>query len=240
MDPPSNLAKAALQEVEWKGNQLREVSPKYEVRVQFNPETVSLSYSTQKSGGDQRGGAAIQYSGPGTTKLTMDLWFDVTALEGERVGKYNDVKKLTDQVIYFIKPKKTEGSDKNPQYVPPGVRIVWGKFLFAGVMDSLTEKLEFFSEDGRPLRAMLSIGITGQLIKLEAKEEDGQPGAAAATGTRPLQAAKAGEPLQQLTGKKGLAGDWKSIAEANGIENARRMTPGTLIDTARRAGGKAG
>ncbi len=232
--PPGNLAKARLQEVKWEGDQLKEVTPKYEVKVQFNPETVSLSYSTQKSGGDQRGGAAIQYSGPGTTKLTMDLWFDVTALEGERVGKFDDVKKLTDEVLYFIKPKKAKDDGKNPQYVPPGIRIVWGKFIFAGVMDSLNEKLEFFSEDGRPLRAMLSIGVTGQLIKLEAKADEGKPGGAAAPGTRPLQAAKSGEPLQQMAGKKGLGGDWKKIAAANGIENPRQMTPGMLIDIARR------
>ena len=53
------------------------------VRVQFNPETLKVSYANQivqnNGAGDQRGSQTRQFVGAGTTKLSLQLWFDVTA-----------------------------------------------------------------------------------------------------------------------------------------------------------------
>ena len=59
MPQPQKLAKALLQEITWNENQeVRELERK--VNVQFNPETLKVSYANQSSGGDQRGGSATQ------------------------------------------------------------------------------------------------------------------------------------------------------------------------------------
>src|SRR5438093_758847 len=72
---------------------------------------------------DTRGTSATQFVGKGTTKLSVQLWFDVTSVQpsGEAA---TDVRELTKKVAFFITPKPApEDPTKN---VPPGVRFVWG------------------------------------------------------------------------------------------------------------------
>ena len=57
--------------------------------------------------------------------------------------------------------RKKEGD----KFVPPAVRFLWGSFQFDGLMDSLEESLEFFSNDGRPLRASMSLTLSQQKIQ---------------------------------------------------------------------------
>ncbi len=225
---PQKLAKATFQAIKWIGKSSKNL--KHAVEVQFNPETLSLSYSTQKSGGDQRGGAALQFAGVATSKLSMDLWFDVTALEDTQ-EKSDDVRLLTDKVVYFITPSQKLKDKKNPQPVPPGVKVIWGKFIYEGIMDSLNQKLDYFSEDGRPLRAMLSIGITGMLVKLESEKAPAAAVADKSPGTSPLQAAAQNESIQRMADKLDPGSDWKALAAANNIENPRFLMPGALINT---------
>jgi hypothetical protein len=188
----------------------------------------------QPSGaGDQSGSPARQFVGAGTTKLALQLWFDVTqpipegaAPEGDT--NVTDVRKLTQEVAYFITPK-----EEGKKFVPPAVRFLWGSFQFDGIMESLEESLEFFSPDGKPLRASMSINITQQKItKFAFRDTGSQPGAGAApaAGTTPLTQAPAGSTLQGLADGQGKGNNWQSIALANGIENPRMLQPGQMID----------
>src|SRR5207244_8639058 len=90
-----------------------------------------------------------------------------------------------------------ETSDSPPKFVPPVVRFLWGSFQFDGIMESLEESLEFFSDDGRPMRASVSLALTQQKIqKFVIKDTGAQPGTnrpgRAAPGTQPLTQAPAG------------------------------------------------
>jgi Contractile injection system tube protein len=77
MATPGRLVKAQLTEITWDENDhVQTVGDPFD--VQFNPETLSVTYSNQKSGGNQRGGAALQFVGQGQTKLSVQLWYDVT------------------------------------------------------------------------------------------------------------------------------------------------------------------
>ena len=87
------------------------INPDKAVTVQFNPETLKVSFANQiqtPSGtGDQSGTPTRQFVGAGTTKLALQLWFDVTALARRtRTSRLDDVRKLTQKVAYFITPKK--------------------------------------------------------------------------------------------------------------------------------------
>jgi Contractile injection system tube protein len=226
MPQPPNLTKAELREIRWDRRQQVQLLDK-RVPVQFNPETLKVSFSNQKAGGDQRGGSAIQFVGTGTTKLSLQLWFDVTApLPTGSVDAQGDVRRLTREVAYFIMPREQVGENK---YIPPGVRFVWGTFLFDGVMDSMDENLEFFSEDGKPLRASVSINLSRQEIYFKFNEQ--QAGNTGTPGTRPQQQARAGDTVQKVAARAGRQQDWKSLAADNGIENPRQLAPGTLLNT---------
>lgn len=199
--------------------------------VQFNPETLKVTYANQivqPQGGDQSSGnAGRQFVGAGTTKLALQLWFDVNAMETDPV---DDVRRLTQQVIFFMTPQKTK--DPKKKLAPP-VRFLWGSFKFDGMVDALEESLEFFSPEGKPLRASISLTLSQQKI-LESKF-DGDGRVPARPGQRPLTPAKRGDSVQNLAGKNGDR-DWQSVAAANAIEDPLRLPPGQLVDLNARIG----
>ena len=246
MPRPGTLEKATLTEL-WPGsdNALAERNkdggePK-RVTVQFNPQTLKLSLSNQNAGGSQPGGSSTQFVGQGTTKLSLELWFDVTLPRPAGEDPSGDVRNLTKDIAYFMTPQEvTRGSETG--LLPPGVQFQWGTFLFKGTVDSMDETLELFSEDGKPLRAGVNLSLSKQDLKFEfgtggaarkqagaGRPGGGGPGGAPSAGTQPLQMARAGDTIQGAAARAGV-GDWKAVAVANGIENPRRVDPGSLLN----------
>jgi len=240
MPEPAQITKAELLELDSDGNPITASK----VVVQFNPESLKVAFANQivppatAAGGgnaqDQRETAALQFVGKGTTKLGVQLWFDATAPLPEGQSPTDDVRKLTQRIAYFITPQKS----KNPQYadknVPPAARFRWGTFQFDGIVESMEEALEFFSSDGRPLRASVSLAMTQQKIQF-AFNPDAKPSAPAgqrgpAPGTSPLDQVKSGDSIQSLAASIGRPDDWQKIAAANNIENPRLLTPGLRIN----------
>jgi hypothetical protein len=228
--PAKLLKKAELREIKWVGKkQKKAVLLDKRVPVQFNPQTLKVTFSNQVSGGDQSGGSSIQYVGSGTTRLSMELWFDVTVPDEKgKLPKGGDVRVLTKDVNYFMKVDKKKKKGKN-KFIPPGVRFIWGTFLFDGIMNSMDETLEFFSEDGKPQRARVSISLTSQEIQFQQAPPPPAGGKADAAGTQPQKQARTGDTLQNMAARDGKSEDWKIIAAANNIENPRRLKPGTLL-----------
>ena len=126
------------------------------VTVHFNPASLVYTVensSKQQSGGPKRRQFAAQFSG----KLTMDLQFDTT-------GTGEDVRQITGQVAMFMQASSASGtnpSSKNAQ-APPVLSFQWGAYEFKGTMESFKETIDFFSADGIPLRALVSIGLARQ------------------------------------------------------------------------------
>src|SRR5438046_224354 len=159
------LAKAQLKELD--ANFQNEINSDAWVTVQFNPESLKVSFTNQivtpPGAGDQNGSPSRQFVGAGTTKLSLQLWFDVNSSPDEEktttAEKYTDVRKMTERVAYYITPKQEGG-----KFIPPAVRFVWGTFQFDGLVESLEESLEFFSNEGIPLRAGVTLSISQQKI----------------------------------------------------------------------------
>lgn len=233
MPDSQNLAKAELRELSPDGKS--EINPDKTCTVQFNPENLKVSFANQISNpqttGDKKGKPPKQFVGPGTTKLALQLWFDVSAPMPPGKTAEQDVRKLTEKVAYFITPKPGTGE----QRVPPLVRFIWGSFQFDGIMESMEESLEFFSSDGRPLRANVTIGVTQQEIT-NFVILDTHPPSVPSPGTRPLTQAPAGSSVQNLADSQGKGDNWQDIAAANNIENPRSLQPGQLLDMNASAG----
>lgn len=221
------LTKARLIEIELPNGEggSRELAEPFD--VQFNPESLKVTYSNTVQSDDQSGGSAMQFVSKSSTKMSSELWFDASAQEGG-----TDVRALTKAVNHFVTPVVV--GDK---LRPPAVRFTWGAFLFEGVMEGLDETWDLFSADGHPLRAKLSITITSQSIQFYSPDSAGPSGPA--PGSRPQSQARQGDSLQQMMGRETGSGrraeDWRAVAAANGIENPRRLAPGAFIDLARRA-----
>lgn len=227
---------------------LREVDPAthkpvrgHDLEVQFNPESLKVSYTNQVSPAGAASSGGQQHVGSGSTRLAVQLWFDVTA---PGPGNPVDVRQLTEQVLYFITP---DTKKKHP--VPPLLRFEWGTFSFEGVVESLEESLEFFSAQGIPLRASVSLSMSQPRLQAPvrapppppaapgastASGSPTAPGALSATtapGTRELTPAPAGATLQALAASRG--GDpsqWRALADANNLETPRRIPTGVLLD----------
>jgi hypothetical protein len=235
---PDHAAKARLIELD---ATMQEVPGGQDVKVQFNPDSLKLAFANQiqnnnpsSSGGggasagssDQASGTSgRQFVGAGTTKLSVQLWFDANAgAEGERV---DDVRRLTQKVIFFITPQPDK--QDSTKFLPPGVRFAWGSFIFDGLVDSIEESIEFFSPEGKPLRASISLAMSQQSILVaDLGANSRPPGTPRGPGSSPLTAATAGSTLQGLAAAVG--GNWQQIAAANGIDNPRQLVPGQLID----------
>lgn len=216
----AQLEKAQLRELD---ETLENEIDNSQVTVQFNPETLKVSYANTldkpEGGGDQRGAAPQLFVGSGTTKLTCQLWFDVSApqpTDKNQPSAVDDVRKLTNRVSFFITPKWDKAKKK---FVPPGVRFLWGSFQFDGVMEGVEESLEFFSPDGKPLRASVSITMTQQKILVFPPIPPGGKPTPGSKLTQPV-----GDSLQKTVGP-----NWQATAQRNGIENPRRPPPGQRL-----------
>lgn len=222
MPEPTTITRARLEHVRLgDGDRSTEVTDETaSITVQFNPETLKVTYANTVAGGDQAGGSAIQYVSKSSTTLAVDLWFDASVRPD-----VDDVRKLTQQVNHFFVPvPQGEG------LAPPAVRFLWGSFLFEGVMKSMDETLELFSAEGRPLRAKVAVTIASQDIQFQFQEVAGDGGM---PGTTPRVPATDGEGLQQLLGRDGDPSRWQEVAAANGIENPRFLPAGSFVDPVR-------
>lgn len=222
----AKLEKAKL--IEMEQDFLKEKAGGESVIVQFNPDSLKVSFANQlvqPQGGDQAAGnTGRQFVGAGTTKLALTLWFDVTAMTEKPV---DDVRRLTSKVIFFMTPQEDKQDAK--KLVPPGVRFSWGTFLFDGMVEGIEESLEFFAPDGKPLRASVALTLSQQKILVSKFEGDGAV-KQKSPGSKPLSSAKSGDNVQSMAGDKGKNGGWQGIAAANGIEDPLRIQPGQLLD----------
>lgn len=180
MPEPPNLKKAHIREI-WFGPEgaVREDNPSgapiKEFDVQFNPHTLKMTYATQKKNADAPQGSPTQFVGEATTKLSMELVFDATLPAGPQGGRAEDVRTLTQRIAYFLIPQPSANG------TPPGLRFHWGSTLFEGVLDSMDETIDLFDEEGRPLRATVSVSMTQQRITYD-KNKQITPGGAPRPG----------------------------------------------------------
>lgn len=231
MPQPQTLAPAQLIEV-IPASQANGTDTPLIVPVQFNPQSLKLSYSNQWGSGNQQQGASVQFVGTSTTKLSMELWFDVTLPLPKGLppkGQPNpggDVRKLTQLIAYFM-TVKNPNAPKQETRIPPSLRFQWGSFVFNGTMDTMDETIDLFSPDGMPLRSNVSIGISKHDLSFEFAQPGGPQ--SPAVGMSPLATAKAGDSLPQMAAKAGVT-NWQGVAQANGIANPRLLQPGTMIN----------
>src|SRR5204863_3156119 len=109
-----------------------------------------------------------------------DLLFDTT-----ESGK--DVRTLTTKIVAMMQgPQESEQAQKQEASAPRElVRFSWGSFLFNGSIQSVSETLDFFSEEGVPLRSTVKLSINGVELNRPAPDASGGqggPGLSASVG----------------------------------------------------------
>lgn len=125
--------------------------------VDFNPEKMELTLQ----GNAQRGqaGRPAQAVTETTAKLSMELVFDSTTT-GE------DVRVKTHKLAQMMDPVQQSfgalGVARGKRSVPPITVFEWGTVRFEGYVDTYRERIDFFSHEGVPLRAFVTLSMTQQ------------------------------------------------------------------------------
>jgi len=180
--------------------------------VHFNP--ASLVYTVENSSPQQGGDPKRrQFAASFTGKLTMDLQFDTT-------DSGTDVRQITSQVALFMQSsaqanKNSSGSSTTNPPAPSVLSFEWGAYQFQGFMESFKETIDFFSADGVPLRALVSIGLARQ---------DNVFDAGAGTSTNTGGSLVPTSQSSSVTAAATAGGDptaTRALATANAVENPR-------------------
>jgi hypothetical protein len=170
------LAKATLQRIQPDGQDAPGEQP---IEAQFNPQSLSLSYqaigpdsstrSASGSGSGGRAGRSSQRTGYTVSLSSLELLFDTSEETSNR-----DVRHLTLRIARLI-----QADDEN---AAPNVRFSWGTFIFRGIITSIEETLDYFAEDGTPLRATVTLGMEMNEVEREANRSSSGGGAGSGAG----------------------------------------------------------
>lgn len=188
------------------------------IEVQFNP--ISLVYDVSNSLAQQnRDATRRQLVTQSNARLSVELQFDTTTT-GE------SVREQTLPIKRLLRPDEAD-TRAVLDVVPPVVRFEWGTFLFSGLIESYRETLDFFSPEGVPLRAQVSIAMTQQTRATEPAGPGGRPSTPAVIGPTTPQgidgaAGVAGRLVGAVMGAGQALGVARAIAGANGEPSLRR------------------
>lgn len=138
-----------------------EPAPSY-ITVQFNPNSLEFGYGKegrrkQKKEKGTRKEEQQQQQSPldawNSSTLSMRLFFNTYVSETD----FTDVRDKIKPLRAFL--CKTE--DKN-QVCNKKIQFAWGTFAFEGYLNSLRVTFQMFGADGTPVRAEVSLSISGE------------------------------------------------------------------------------
>jgi len=203
--------------------------------VQFNPTEFTLDKGTQLAeiaipGLDS---PLLQFIRGQNEKLSVDLFFDTTE-DGTGAGA-TSVTTLTDRIYSLVKIEP-DG------HAPPICTFIWNASFpgadlpptagnqrrnqFKGVVESIKQKFTFFSPEGVPLRATLTLALR-EYKTLD--EQLGQLNLSSPTRTH-SHVTSLGDTLASIAGRYyRRPGEWRAVAEANDIDDPRRLVVGRLL-----------
>ena len=199
------------------------------IKALFNPERYTVNKSVQFVDIPIPGldSSVVQFVNGQNEKITLELFFDTT--ESGMVENVKDVRKLTGKVYQLLKVN-------GELHAPPRCILRWGEagklFSFGTnvspwcVLESVTEEFNLFSPSGVPLRAKLNVSFREAWTVEEQLRETPRHSA----DRTKIHEVKRGETLSHVAAiQYNDPGEWRPIAEANELDNPRRLPPGSEL-----------
>jgi hypothetical protein len=203
--------------------------------VQFNPTEFTLDKGAQLAEITIPGldSPLLQFIRGQNEKMNVDLFFDTTE-NGTGIGA-TSVTTLTDPIYSLVKIEP-DG------HAPPICTFIWNAAFpganlppsagnqrrnhFQCVVESVKQKFTFFSPEGVPLRAMLTLvlreykTLDEQLDQLNLSSPNRTHGHLTALG----------DTLASISRRYyRRAGEWRAIAAANDLDDPRRLSSGLFL-----------
>ncbi|WND17892.1 CIS tube protein [Streptomyces violaceus] len=190
----------------------------------FNPAQLSLTRRAQwKSTPAQieRDGALPEFMGAEAREMGVEIFLDSSARPSG-----NTVLKKVESLLACCEVTNASIAAKQPS--PPWVVFQWGSFStarFTAYVSSVEATYSLFGTTGVPIRATCRL----QLHEIPSKTKRQNPTSGALTAQR-VHRVVAGDSLQSLAWREyGNAAAWRSIAEANGIDDPSRLPAGAEL-----------
>jgi nucleoid-associated protein YgaU len=184
------------------------------IEVLFNPAQYSLDKGNQiaEIGVPGLGAPILQFVRGNTRTLTMELFFDT-------YEEQKDVRVHTDRMYALL------GIDADT-HVPPVCMFAWGTFTFRCVLERVGGRFTLFLADGTPVRATLNVTFKEwQDLEVEVRANPTR-----SADHRTAWTVRRGDTLAAIAAAEyGDAAKWRVIADANGIDNPRRVAPGQVL-----------
>jgi hypothetical protein len=132
------------------------------IPIQFNPSSLRVSYTNQFGSGKP-----FAHAQETTAKLDVELIFDTTDTGMSVYAALNQLENMT-RAVTPPSPNQSRGGRSSgggnaqanePSGKVPVVEFWWGTKIFEGVVESLTQTIEYWSADGVPLRATAQLAL---------------------------------------------------------------------------------
>ena len=203
------------------GPELRDDQKVGEFRALVNPETYSVEFKMETSGGQGQGtsGAQQRYAFKKPEEFTFEFLFDNTGIidgNPNPDGVIDDINSFKDLTI------KHEGDTHEPRFL----QLTWGTFQFKGRLTSMNITFKLFNPDGSPIRATVKITVKGS-VEEEFRLRTERNSSPDLTHSRTV---ASGDTLPWMCYK--IYGDPKyylEVAKANNLSNFRRLEVGSNI-----------
>ncbi|MBD0741174.1 LysM peptidoglycan-binding domain-containing protein [Streptomyces sp. CBMA152] len=195
-----------------------------EVKFQFNPSQVQLGRSaswTVMPAIAYTRGAPPKFTGAQPASLQLQVFLDASGTPSSTT-----VQTQVELLLSCCEVTPQSVAAKAPS--PPWVEFSWGSFStvqFVAYVTSVNANYTLFSPNGVPLRATCTLALVE--VSSETKRQNPTSGALSA---RRVHRTVAGDTLASLAWREyGDATRWRTIAEANAIDDPMRLRPGTEL-----------
>jgi len=206
--------------------------PKKVVDCLFNPTEYTFNKRNTWAESDSTAADAplVTFVGSGALSLDLELFFDTLTLtpDGGQSGPPHDVREYTDKVLDLMKiDPDTADATKHTPGRPPRVSFRWGRFWSnRSVITSISQRFTLFWEDGRPLRAHLSVAFQ----QVEAGSSYPPQNPTSLGHAHRVRLVGPGETIDSIAfGEFGDASRWRIIADYNQLANPLRLRVGQRL-----------
>ncbi len=207
--------------------------------VLYNPQ----SYNRQKTVNyfpiQQLGVDApiVQFISGGAEILSFELFFDSVSAGAEVGGTVADrlkfgLNSMAPTIVGGIDVREYTKKVTDLMYLdsdlhrPPELKVEWSSLQFKGFLAQCNQRFVRFDEQGQPVRAFLECTF----IEHRDVDKTFVANPLNSPDTTKYHTVKQGDSLWSLAAEEyGDASQWRTIAAANGLDNARRLRAGETL-----------